>query len=393
MSDANKTLLSYAAESAFAETPDNASTLVDVRFVSETLAHRKDTVVSEEIRADRVRSGIVQVGQGAEGSIETEMIIGAFNAWILAALQASAFSTSSDAVTANIAEAGNTITATAGTFSATTQAAKYVKVAGATNGANNGIKRLVSATSTVLTLAGTTTSADPLTVDETGSSLTVSSNYARNGTTLSTFLVEKHFTGPTTPRFDAIIGTVFNEWSLNMEAQARILQTFGVMGAKMLDATATHGDGGNTTASTRDIVNSTSNVGAILLDGSALAVNLSSFAMSLNNNLRERPAVGRLYTLEHGSGTIDLTGSLETYFEDGTMLAKFLNHTSFALDIPIIDSDGNLFSIHLPKAYISDEGAPTADGINTDIILTNNFQATYDSTAGYLIQVDQLDVA
>ena len=392
MSDANKTLLSYAAETAFAETPDLASTLLDVRFVSESLAHRKDTVVSEEIRADRVRAGVVQVGQGAEGSIETEMIIGAYNDWILAALQSSGFSVSSDAVTATIDETAETITATVGTFSATTQAARYIKVAGATNSTNNGIKRLVSASSTVLTVASTVTGGDALDTAEVGSSLTITSNYGRNGTTLSTYLIEKHFTGPSTPRFNAVIGSSFNEWGVTMEAQARILQSFGMMGAKMLDGTATYGDGANTVASTRDIVNSTSNVGAVLLDGSALAVNLSAFSMALNNNLRERPAVGRLYTLEHGSGTIDLTGSLETYFEDGTLLAKFLNHTSFSLDIPIIDAAGNLFSIHIPKAYVSDEGAPTADGINTDIILTNNFQATYDSTAGYLIQVDQLDV-
>jgi hypothetical protein len=392
MSDANKTLLSYALETAFAETPDLASVLLDVRFLSESLAHRKDTVVSEEIRADRVRSGVVQVGQGAEGSIETEMIVGAYNDWILASLQSSAFSVSSDAVTADIDETAETITATAGTFSATTQAARYIKVTGATNPTNNGIKRLVSASSTVLTLAATTTGGDALDTAEVGSALTISTRYARNGTTLRTYLIEKHFTGPTVPRFNGVIGSVFNEWALNMEAQARILQTFGMMGAKMIDGTTTYGDGANTVASVRDIVNSTSNVGSVLLDGAALAVNLSGFSMSLNNNLRERPAVGRLFTLEHGSGTIDLTGAIETYFEDGTLLAKFLNHTSFSLDVPIIDADGNLFSVHIPKAYISDEGAPTAGGINTDIILTNNFQATYDATAGYLIQVDQLDV-
>jgi len=387
MSDANLTKVLYAPETAFAETPDLGSTLQELRFTSESLAHVKETVVSEEIRADRARADLIQVGLSAEGSVDVESILTAYNDLILAALLASAWTTGQDTgltLTSDIAT--NTITATAGTFSTATQAAKLVKIAGMTDPALNRVYTIVSATSTVLTVVP-----GQITVDEVATaSCTADYKYARNGTTLSSFLIEKQFSGITPAHYVAMIGAVVNEFSMSLEARAVAQMSFGFMGARLIESTATHGDGSPTGPSTNPILNTTANVATLFYDGAALGANVMSFEMALNNNLRERPAIAKLFTLEHGKGTIDLTGTLNTYFEDATLLQAFLDHDSAALLVPLFDANGNGMTVFLPEIKFP-AGSPVAEGINTDVMLPIEFQALLDAALGYVIQIDQLD--
>ena len=387
MSDANLTSLFYAAESSFAETPDNLSTLQELRFVSESLIHNKNTVVSEEIRADRARADLIQVGVSAEGTIDAEMIIKAYNDLILAGLLTSAFTQGQDSVTASTVAASQTITATTGTFSAATQAAKFVKIAGFVNSGNNGIFELVSATSTVLTLAaGSLTGADETDV----ASVTADYNYARNGVTLTSFLIEKRFASLSPDHFVGTLGAVVNELNLTLEAQGIAQISFGFMGARQIEGNATYGDGSPTAVSTNPILNTTANVGTIRWDGATFGSNIMGVTMALNNNLRERPRIGSLYTLEHGKGTIDLTGNINCYFEDPTLLTSFIDHDSADLLLPMIDANGNLMSVHLPQIKFT-SGAPPTEGINTDVMMDLEYQALLDPTLDYVIQIDQLD--
>jgi hypothetical protein len=387
MSDANLTKLLFAAEAAFAETPDLASTLQELRFTSESLAHTKETVVSEEIRSDRARADLVQVGLSAEGSIETEMILGAYNDLILAALLASAWTTGQDTgltLTSDIT--GQTFTATVGTFSSATQAAKLIKIAGMTAPALNRVYTVVSCTSTVLTVAD-----GQITVDEgPTASATADYKYARNGTTLSTFLLEKQFMGVSPAHYVAMIGGVVNELGINLEARAIASMSIGLMGARLLDSAATFGDGSPTGVSSNKILNTTENVATLYVDGVALTANVMTFDMALNNNLRERPAIANLFTLEHGKGTIDLTGTLDTYFEDAALLTAFLDHDSAEVLVPLYDADGNAMTIHLPEIKFIN-GSPQAEGINTDVMLPLEYQALLDAALGYVVQIDQID--
>lgn len=388
--DANLTKLLYAAETAFNETPDNLSTLQELRYVSESVNHVKSTVVSEEVRSDRARADLVQVGKSAEGSVELELILQAYDDLILAALLGTSWTSGQDTgLTLTSAAAGQTITASVGTFSASTQAAKLVKLAGFTDPSLNGIFAVVSATSTVLTLAP-----GSITVDEgPTASCTADYRYARNGTTFRSFLFEKQFLSLTTPLYQGFTGMVVNEMGLSMEARAIARATFGMLGAQGLNpATSTNGDGSPTSPSTNGILNTSSNIGGLLWSGAALAANLMSFDMTLNNNMRDRPVISSLFTLEHGKGTIDLTGTLTAYFEDETLLDAFINHSSASLLMPYQDAAGNGMSVFLPNIKFPN-GNPVVEGINTDLMVPLEYQALVDSTLGYVVQVDSLAAA
>jgi hypothetical protein len=177
-----------------------------------------------------------------------------------------------------------------------------------------------------------------------------------------------------------------------MEAQARVMQTFQFMGTQAALADATAGDGSPQAHSTREICNTTGNVGGLMLDDASFVASVMSFDMTLGNNLRNRPAIGRETTLSHGRGRSAPDGTLNAYFTDTTILEKFLDHESAALLVPIVDVAGNLLSVFLPNIEFPD-GWPTVEGIDTDLMLAATFNATLHTTLGYAIQVDQLDVA
>ncbi len=70
--DTNFATLRYAAESSLGVLP-LTPTVKTIRLVSETLAHQKDTVESEEIRSDRQIVDVAKVGSMAQGDFNFEL--------------------------------------------------------------------------------------------------------------------------------------------------------------------------------------------------------------------------------------------------------------------------------------------------------------------------------
>lgn len=382
MSDANLTRLLYVKETAFGVIPSGPPKLTEIRFLSSGLTHEKLTVMSDEIRHDRARTELIQVGKNAQGPVETELIVGGYDDFILAALLAEEWTIDAEAVAGTIAAAGNTFTRTSGTFSATLRGAKFVHISGAANATNNGIKRVVSWTTTVLTV-------DDFTIDE-SATIEITVKYARGGVFLDSFTIEQQYLSLDPVVCVQLLGLVINQWSLNMQAQDRVLQTFDFLGTKALSG-STAGDGAPTESTDRFICNTTGNIGSLIWNGSAFQSDVLNFTMALNNNLRNRPAIGRETTKKHGKGRSEPNGSINAYFESTDLLEAFINHDSASLVMPITDPDGNLLSIFLPHLQFP-TGFPTIPGVNSDVMVALEYNATIDTTLGFVIQVDRLDV-
>lgn len=388
MSDANLTKIVYGQEAEFGVVPASPPTLQEVRFLSSGLSHEKLTEMSQEIRSDRARSKLIEVGKNAAGPLATEFIVGAYNPLVLAALMAAAWVTGEATVTATTSLQATTITltATAGTFPAAAQLAKFVIMSGPASETYQGIKRVVSMSSTVLVFPRPS----GIIAGFVGQEVTVEWNYARNGVTHRSFMVEQQYLGLDPDYYATFLGAAVNQWTVTMEAQARVLQTFQFMATQALVGTSSQGDGSPTAHSTRSICNTTGNIGGLIWDGEAFASNVAAFDFTLGNNLRNRPAISRETTLVHGKGRSEPDGTLSTYFEDPSLLEKFVEHEEASLLLPIIDPDGNLHSFHFPHLEFP-EGFPTIEGVNTDVMLDLAFNATIHEELGYIVQVDQLD--
>lgn len=466
MSNANQTAISYTREPSFntphialtAENVAGTNTFHALRFTKDGLLAEKETLISEEIRSNRMVAELIRVGLKNSGSVDAEFSMLDYDALIEAALQqdwvSHAFinvnidataqtitgtgtdfakfigqkflklggtiltantgvktvvsvtntvitlgagslitdetgvslviSTTGyigrDAVTVDVV--GQVMTATSGTFSTVVQGAKYIKIASAATSGNNGIKKVVSCTSTVLTLA-----TGSLTGSDTGDAIVVTCNYARTGSTYITHMIQKEYTDIT--RYLVFTGMGIDTYDFKMEAKNKVMQTFAFMGCQGLSRSAKVNTLAAIAASSNGIINTSSMIGTLTKDGTAFGNPVMSVNFQVKNNLRERPYIGSLVSQEHGVGFSEVTGELKVYFTSAEMLTAFLAHSTFAVEFPITDSAGNVMNVYLPAVQTA-TGSPDNTGINTDVMQTVSFRAVPSSSLGYQIQIDRL---
>jgi hypothetical protein len=88
-------------------------------------------------------------------------------------------------------------------------------------------------------------------------------------------------------------------------------------------------------------------------------------------------------------GTVDITGTIEAYFEDLALYEKFEDHTASSLSFRFTDAGGNVLIVTLPRLFFA-RGPVFASGINTDVMVPLEFQAVRDPTLDCEIQIDAL---
>lgn len=81
MADTSQTRLAYITESTYGTTPSTPTMLVQ-RYTGEGLSANIQTITSNEIRADRNISDVVQVGSEVGGNVDFELSYGSFDLWL-----------------------------------------------------------------------------------------------------------------------------------------------------------------------------------------------------------------------------------------------------------------------------------------------------------------------
>ena len=120
-------------------------------------------------------------------------------------------------------------------------------------------------------------------------------------------------------------------------------------------------------------------------------IKASAIRLTINNNMRERPLATQYYTDDFGRGALEITGTIDTYFQDILIFNQFRTNGLFAVRFSLRDPDlvsSNTYQITLPKLKVS--GAPTpTPGIEQDIMQTIAFRALIDTSLGYTIDVQR----
>lgn len=391
MSDSNRTSLYGALETSWGETPDQTKTLREIPTTGHDIKGAKEVVNSDRIRSDLQMDASGVVGESAGGTANIEFTLKNFDLYLQSAINAASIvDVDLNGEACTIDESAGTIVADSGTpFTAAMQLAKYVRVAGAANSGNNGVKRVISMTADTITVP-----AADLTDDEAGVSLDLNARYIRNGTSLISFLIEKvyadvnkrmHYRGMSVSQFqitfpskDKVTGTI------TLAGKSEVLGFNSV-------ESASAGDGSPSDDYGTQILNTSSHVGALLEGGSPVSDSLRSFTLNIEAGKRERPYVGSTDSLQHGLNGMKISGSAEFYFDSFTMYTKFKNHTDSSLQIPFTDQAGNFFAITIP-ALKYDEGSNPVNGQDSDIFLSANWSGFKHATDGYTIQLDMIPV-
>lgn len=212
----------------------------------------------------------------------------------------------------------------------------------------------------------------------------------KNGTTQTSFSVEKGFLGQTTPTYILQRGMVVNTLPLAIQSKQRITGQAMFVGMGGSESTTAQ-DAAPDAVTTGRIIAANANVGRIAENGSALGSPnwARSLNFSINNNLRTVDDATSMNPQAVREGECTVTGTIETYFGDDTLLAKLYAGTATAINCRV-QKDSQALVFQFPRVTYR-QGDPQAQARNQDVMLSLPFSASYDSTTAAHVLLDRLE--
>lgn len=389
MANGSRHSMRIVAESAYGTTP--ATPAFDIiRHTGTTLGLSKESLQSEELRDDRqiadFRHGAYQVG----GDINIELSYGSFDKLLEAVLCGTwAPRASVTATTISATAADNSFNDSGlGFVAAGFLVGDEVVVSGFTGDVAN---NLASGVVTVLTAGKMTiggADGDVIVDDAAGESVTIATVEGRlkAGTTRRSFTVERFFGDILTvdKPYHRFTGVEFNTMSLAINANAMITGSFGVLGQNMATDTAIVTGATYNPATTTSPLDSFT--GTLQENGTPIAV-ITEIQLNAENGLEARFVVGSKQSIRPSIGRSNVSGQVTAYFENSTLLDKFINETESSIVFELPDGAGNQYTVTLPRIKYTG-GQPDVDG-EGPITLSMPFQALLDATTGTNIIIDR----
>jgi len=379
MADSSRAQVRYSEESTFGTTP--ATAMQNIRVTSESLNYNINKTPSNEIQEDRQVRDLIATDASSDGALEIELSYGNTDAFIEGALQstfAADLAISNTDISAVASD--NSINSVAGDFT-NVEVGQWIKIAGFTESANNGFAKVLTQTSTKLTLSGLTI------VDKlAGDTVTVNGQTMKNGVTGKSFSIEKEFSDIT--KFFVYRGMRVGSMSFNFANGSVATQSVNFQGSSHATAGTSFGTGAATAAPTKEVMNGVDNVLNIQEGGSAIT-QIQSLSLNIENNLRAQNAIGNLEPFNIGSGRCNVTGNTTIYFQDTTIYDKYINNTESSIDWRVSDAAGNTYIFTLP-AIKYEKATVVAGGNDSDVMVELDYQAIMHATLGYTIRIDKI---
>lgn len=389
MSDSSRHNLHAIAEVTYGTTPATP-TFKTIRHTGTTLGLTKSTMISEELRADRqihdFRHGTKQTG----GDVMGELSYGTYDDFLEAALCGTWAVKAAPyiAVTISAAASDNSINDSGAGLPVLT-AGDTVTIAGFTGTVGNNRARAVVVTSTAskMVISGGAALVD----DAAGESVTITAlTYVlKAGTTRRSFSVLRNFTdlGAGAKGFHLFTGQEINKLSLTVAVNAIVKAVFSFVGKNFATPSDTApASSSYTAANTKPVIDTFS--GVIYEGGSPIAV-VTELSLTLENGIEPRFVVGSDTTIRPSIGRSNLTGQVTAYFEDASLLEKFINETESSLLFTLEDDvSGDVLRFTLPRIKYNG-GQPDTQGQGS-ITLPCPIQALYSTSAASQLVVERI---
>jgi hypothetical protein len=179
----------------------------------------------------------------------------------------------------------------------------------------------------------------------------------------------------------------FASLSLQISADAMITGSFTVVGSGMetdtvIVAGATYGAAETTTPLD-------SFTGSLNENGSTIAV-ITEISLTLENGIDPRFVVGSKESIQPSIGRSNCSGTITAFFENSTLLEKFINETESDIDFTLPDGAGNQYKFILPCIKYNG-GQPDVSG-EGPITLSMPFQALLDSTEATNLVIERTPI-
>lgn len=141
-------------------------------------------------------------------------------------------------------------------------------------------------------------------------------------------------------------------------------------------------------AGATEVMNATANVGNIIKNGVSLATALRELSITGESNLRAQNAVSSKYPRGIGLGRLNITGSINAYFETTELYDHFKNHDTVSLGWSVTDLDTNTYYFTLPAVKFSSDNI-SPEGIDQDVMEQMEWMAQRDVATECQMQVDR----
>jgi len=369
--------LSYVVESTFGTTP-NTPSLIQLPYTTQSLNLTKERVTGTDIQPDRMLRVDRHGNRQAGGDIVVDLRKGDFDPFLESAFM-SAFADSATIATLTATSAAGTATLT---FTAQPTppfpVGSAITVAGITPSGFNGTFTVTACTTTSVSYANGT--AGPQTVAG-----TIKNRALKVGTTPKSFSIED--AAADISQFRLFTGMTVNTLAVSIKPNSMIAATFSMVGKDMA-ISGTSVDPAKTASSTNQPFDAYSGAMAIGNAGAALSsvAIITGIDFSITNALAPTFVIGSDSTpqLEFGMATVE--GTITAYFEDASLINRFVNETTSAFQVTVNDPSGaSNYTFHFPRVKINGASVPV-DG-PTSRIVTLPFVALYDTVENSNIEI------
>lgn len=373
--------VSYIREVTEGITPNAAAQALNV--TSETLTANIDYTTSNAIRATRGVVDRIATGEGAEGTVETELSFAQLKPLLEMALM-NTFGAVTNVTAATIAAAAgdNSITASTGTPFNGVVPGQYVLVSGFANAANNGYKRVATATNTKLTF-----STGAMVTESAGPSVKVKGQILRDGATKqpATYQVQL-----ATALFKRMVGAKVNTMEFSFSLGEIATASVDLIGLQTTEETTLAGNGTVTPAAVEKMFNALTSFTDVLFNGAAATFELSEFNLALNNNLSQDRKLGSRRAADVPLRSFEVSGSFTAYFNNFAINAIQRNDQVRDLTFVMKDADGNGYAVTIPNLKITNVNN-NATGRDDTLMQEVEFGAV--EIGGFSIQIDAFPAA
>ena len=242
------------------------------------------------------------------------------------------------------------------------------------SGSNAGVYQATSVSASTVTVAG-----GGLTAAQGGA---ITSRRLDNASSPKSFLVEKNFPGvDAASDFMAYNGVRVGGMGINLAAQQNITGSFSFSGKSSQVSGSSVYTSTSAPASSNPF-SATVNAGNVVVDGTVVDATsggaVRSVGFTLNNNLRQTFQVGSSETSGVSPGFLDISGTLEVYYEQKALYVLLTAEAPVSLMFSALDQTGDkAVGWYFPRVFLSG-GAANVNSGNDDVILSLNWTAVHD---------------
>jgi hypothetical protein len=377
--------LSYCTEATFGVTPSSPE-MVELRHTGSSLVLSKDTFQSSELRSDRQISDFRHGNKRSQGDINFELSYGEYDPFIAAGLCGTwqtATSVSGTDIKCN--KTLNKIYTTTTTFTSKFSNGDVIYASGftASGGANNQIYVISTVAATSLTLATIPNSIAATEIGTKTVKLTRQPS-VKAGITKTSFTIERKFGD--IAKYGRFTGCMVSSFSLSVKPNAIVSGTFSIIG-KNASYAGTALDSSPTASQTNSPFDGFT--GYIYEGGQQIAL-ITGIDLRLDNTANANFVIGSPLASSVTLGRSNLTGTITAYFQDMTMLNKFINETESSVELYLGGGThgSRSYRIYIPRLkYGSADNSVTGEG---PIEMRMDFQGLRGSTIGTNIMITKI---